>query len=306
MSPLISICIPVYKNLQYFKILMDSITIQDFRDFEVIVTDDSPEAGIEELLLEYVNLFSVRYTKNTPPKGSPANWNEAIRLAKGQWIKIMHDDDWFADSNSLQRFADAAKENNNCDFIFSGYKNYKGGVCYRTFIPGAAVQRKLNNPLHLIAVNYIGHPSTTLIKNNQQHWFDEKTKWVVDIEFYIRCLQQTNFCAIPEPLINIGMNNEQITQASFRNRSVEIPEYLYLLEKMGEGILNNITVYDHYWRLFRNLGIRNSTALEKYNEHKLIPFKIKKMLAFEGMIPMALLKVGPVSKCCMFISWLIK
>jgi glycosyltransferase involved in cell wall biosynthesis len=42
MNPLISICIPAYKRTEFLQRLLDSIDIQTFKNFEVIVTDDSP------------------------------------------------------------------------------------------------------------------------------------------------------------------------------------------------------------------------------------------------------------------------
>ena len=48
-SPLISICIPAYKRIDYLQKLLDSISIQTFKDYEVIVTDDSPDESVEIL-----------------------------------------------------------------------------------------------------------------------------------------------------------------------------------------------------------------------------------------------------------------
>jgi glycosyltransferase involved in cell wall biosynthesis len=121
MPPFISICIPAYKRPDFLKRLLDSIAVQTFRDFEVIMTDDSPDGSVAQLVKEYESSFHVHYHKNPTPLGSPGNWNAALSLAKGQWIKMMHDDDWFADAGSLAEFADTAKHNKNKSFIFSGF-----------------------------------------------------------------------------------------------------------------------------------------------------------------------------------------
>ena len=303
MAPLISICIPAYKNAAYLDILLRSVEVQTYRDFEVVVSDDSPDTAVELLCKKYASKFPLLYQKNEIPKGSPGNWNTGIRKAKGKWIKIMHDDDWFSSENSLQSFAKAAQDNPGAGFIFSGYSNFENGKIKKINIPGSFVKRKLKEPLNLIALNYIGHPSTTLVKNNLTEWYDERTKWIVDFEFYIRCLQTTSFFMIAESLINIGINNEQITKATFRNSSVEIPENLYLLQKMGVGILKNITVYDHYWRVFRNLGIRSFEQIQQHAGENSIPEKLNKMLKMQFKIPLPLLRVGAFSKIIMAISY---
>ena len=49
--PFISICIPAYKNTTYVGRLLDSISEQTFTDYEVVVTDDSPDDSVKNFLL---------------------------------------------------------------------------------------------------------------------------------------------------------------------------------------------------------------------------------------------------------------
>ncbi|MEJ0107142.1 MAG: glycosyltransferase [Bacteroidota bacterium] len=55
--------------------------------------------------------------------GTPENWNEAIRRASAKWIKIMHDDDWFSDNNSLREYAEAIAAHPGDVFFFAAYTN---------------------------------------------------------------------------------------------------------------------------------------------------------------------------------------
>ena len=121
MSPFFSICIPAYERVGYLRRLLDSIAIQTFRDFEVIVSDDSKSEAVFNLIKEYPEL-NIRYYKNLPSLGTPANWNSAIRQASGEWIKLIHDDDWFASPDSLKVFASYADQGSK--FIFSAYANH--------------------------------------------------------------------------------------------------------------------------------------------------------------------------------------
>src|SRR5580765_4245670 len=96
---LISICIPAFKGVEFLERLLNSIAVQNFRDFEVVVADDSPDDSVRTLCAQYQSRFSLSYHHNPIPLGTPANWNQAIAKASGQWIKLMHDDDWFADND---------------------------------------------------------------------------------------------------------------------------------------------------------------------------------------------------------------
>src|SRR5205814_5816340 len=110
-KPVIYICIPAYKRVRYLKRLLESIVIQTYRDFEVIITDDSDDDSVGKLVEEYTLKLPVVYHKNQKPFGTPANWNFAISKANGKWIKLMHDDDWFANEKALDIFFQQTKTN---------------------------------------------------------------------------------------------------------------------------------------------------------------------------------------------------
>lgn len=254
--------------------------------------------------MEFASKFSLKYVHNPSPLGSPANWNNAIRLATGKWIKLMHADDWLASASALQKMVDATKIYPDAGFIFSGYCRYQGQTKLTTHIPGSKETHILNqSPLNLIASNFIGHPSVTLLPNRKIEWYNENLKWMVDVEYYLRELKTLKPVAIPEILINIGVHPGQVTQQSSLQPQIEIPEHLYLLQKLGDVILNNIRVYDHYWRLFRNLGFNAIGDAEKYMNEYSIPEKLRKMWTCQSRFPNWLLRFGPASKLLMALSY---
>src|SRR3954454_16826256 len=104
MQPLVSVCIPAYKRIEFLQRLLDSLVTQSFKAFEVVVTDDSNDQSVQQLLQQYEQKLFIDYYKNVKPLGTPENWNASVRRAKGQWIKLMHDDDWFNDEDALQKF----------------------------------------------------------------------------------------------------------------------------------------------------------------------------------------------------------
>ena len=306
MTPLISICIPAYKRTDFLQRLLDSILCQTFKDFEVVITDDSPTNEVELLCKKYEEKFKVSYCKNKTVLGSPENWNEAIRRAEGSWIKLMHDDDWFVDEYSLAKFANRISDSHS--FIFSGYNNVYLNTDNKvsSYLISSRQKKMLqNDPYNLLKQNFIGHPSTTLIKNSLTEWYDNSFKWVVDIEFYIRyLLDNRQYAVIEEPLINIGISSSQITASVFRNPDVEIPENIRFMKKMKKGVLKNIFVYDYFWRLIRNLTIRNETMIAQYYSGE-VPNVLKKIIQHQKFLPVSVLKTGFISKPVMFISYLL-
>ncbi len=304
MQPFISICIPAYRRVQYLKRLLDSIIIQTFKDFEIIVSDDSPDSSVQDLLVNYKEKFALKYFKNQSALGTPANWNFCISKAEGEWIKLMHDDDWFATSKSLQVFADYTNQNKK--FIFSAYTNYfeDDSKQHQMFMPAKWGKKILKEPNVLLAYNVIGPPSVTMLYKSIGLRYDERLKWRVDMEYYIRVLQeQQGFAYINQSLINVGISASQVTQSCLYNPSVELPEGYILLEKHGINSLKNIWVYDAWWRLLRNMHIRDEKELRSYKDERW-PHIIIKMLKHLNKVPDKLLKQGVISKTAMSISYL--
>jgi glycosyltransferase involved in cell wall biosynthesis len=302
---LISICIPAYSRTHFLQRLLNSIAIQTFTNYEVIITDDSPGTEVTELVKQYTGKFPLIYHKNPITLGTPENWNEAVRHASGEWIKIMHDDDWFAEADSLELFVQSA-EDGEANFIFSAYRSvYENGSAPREmFLSRIDKNRIAANPAILLSTNFIGPPSACMYKNNKEVSYDKRLKWLVDLDFYIRYPGIKQSYYIAEPLVNVGVHSAQVTASSFKQRSVEIPEYLYELDKLGIGILQHAIVFDAYWRVVRNFGIRHAQEIREVGYDGDIPPAILAMIKFQRPFPRALLKLGLFSKLCMFACYL--
>lgn len=305
-----SICIPAYERTEYLKRLLNSIAIQTYKYYEIIISDDSKTDHNKLLIEKYKNL-NIIYIKNNTPLGSPKNWNNAISYAKYEWIKIMHDDDHFHNEHALEEFSKAINRDGNFDFIFSSHiiqnENKKTNrICTinRLQIYLLKITRFI-----LFQKNIIGHPSCVVYKKDPSVSFDNSFKWVVDIEFYFRYLNKhKSLHYINNPLIVISDNESQITKQVFRNIDIEIKENHIMLEKIGENALSNIIFFDYYWRLYRNLDIRDVTEIERFNVP--FPLSLQKMLKFQLKIPLHILKIGPISKIimtiCYFYVWSLK
>jgi glycosyltransferase involved in cell wall biosynthesis len=301
----ISVCIPAYKRASFLKRLLDSIAIQSFRNFEVVVTDDSPDGEVQELCGRYREAFPLAYYRNETALGTPENWNEAIRRARGEWIKMMHDDDWFADKHSLELFAAAIDAAPDPSFFFSAYRNVHLGKDREEeiFVRDRRYKMLVDDPVTLVSQNSIGPPSVTLHRKEDNLFYDRNIKWVVDIDFYIRALAKTRPVYIDRVLINVGIGDEQVTRDCFRRRPIEIPENFYLLNKTGVAHLKNIRIYDAWWRLMRNLEIRDKEDIPRSGYKGRIPPVILSMIRWQSRIPLFILKRGVFSKILMFANY---
>lgn len=236
MKPLISICIPAYNQVDNIKQLLKSIQAQTFRDFEVIVSDDSRGSEVENVVKLEDWGFEISYFRNNVAKGSPGNWNHAISKARGSWIKLMHHDDWFEYPNSLEQFVNAINNQPNEKFFFCGTwifdtqkKNkyiYKPSKLRFEFIS--------EKPAELFHANVIGAPTTTLIHTDIQELYDENLIWLVDIEYYSRLICKYGVAKISEALIATSAEQpDQLTSSLKDNKQVELKEFFYCYNKLS-------------------------------------------------------------------------
>lgn len=240
--PKISICIPSYKQAGLLRQALNSIQIQSFTDYEVIITDDTPDESIKDLVAVHPLKEKIKYHKNPQSLGSPANWNASLEKASGEYIKILHHDDYFTSGNSLQEFVNMLDANPNVDFAFSG--TLVDLVQLKMKNTHRCSESKLNkikaDPSQLFFANLIGAPSATIFKKKATILFDEQMKWLVDIDWYIRLLKGgSGLVNTPKTLICTVHGSEgQVTQEVINLKDVQIKEHVMLFSKLYNPQLN--------------------------------------------------------------------
>ena len=233
----VSICIPAYNQPEAFQRALISINNQTYRDFEVIVTDDFTDASISGIVEKYKSELDITYIKNEDRLGTPKNWNEATRAASGDYIKILHHDDWFSNSDSLKKFVDILDRNPDSDFAFCSSINcdVKKNVLSINAPTKIAVDNISKDPTILFLANIIGSPSATIYRKKYQLEFDVAVRYVVDFDFYIRYLLfNPNISFLNEGLVYITNKSPyQVTHEFIWNRRETIFEYLYEYNKFN-------------------------------------------------------------------------
>jgi hypothetical protein len=228
---------------------------------------------------------------------------EGLKYAKGGWIKIIHDDDWFTDSDALQHLASSATQNIDC--VFSGYTAF-----YET--TKKSVNKTINqdqfkkiqaHPCRLFASNDLGPPSVVMFRKDMTERYDAAFKWLVDIEAYVRILREYRCSYIDKPLITMSYNDTQVTNECFRNPDIEIYEALLYYQKHGPRVFEGWVSYDGWWRLMRNLAIRSLDQLKMHARGLTVPEELIHIIRWQSRLPLTFLRTGLFSKIFMFLSY---
>ena len=99
-NPLVSVIIPTYKRSDYLLRAIDSVLRQTYAPIEIIVVDDNEgnnefREATKKNLQHYITSAAIQYLEHENNKGLPAARNTGIRLAKGDYVAFLDDDDEF-------------------------------------------------------------------------------------------------------------------------------------------------------------------------------------------------------------------
>lgn len=200
--PAVSFIIPAYNIKDYIGDCLNSILMQNCRDYEVCIIDDGSTDGTSAICDEYAAAFSqrgIRYKLlHQQNKGVSTARNNALNMAKGDYIWFVDADDSIIDG-SLQYIV-MLLNRYKCDTIFFGNQTFTGietGVS-PVFEPKEKFLEKINcfcNPQMIF--------NRTIIEQ-QQLRFTSELKMGEDLEFQYKYLIHCNApVAIPYALYRI-------------------------------------------------------------------------------------------------------
>jgi len=180
----ISVCIPTYEfkgeGVKFLSELFDSIRIQTFQDFDVVISDHSKDTEIMNFCSECDYDFEITYIQNPNGRGFQApNTNCALENAEGTILKLIYQDDIFVDEKALEKISNTFDET-KCKWLFHGFTHTTDGIeTHRDCIPRWT-------DMMLEGRNLLGSPSCVAMLNECKMYMDESIKLLIDTELYHR------------------------------------------------------------------------------------------------------------------------
>lgn len=103
MNELVSIIMPSYNTGAYIKETINSVVLQTYDNWELIIVDDCSTDNTDEVVQPFLNDQRIRYLKNERNSGAAISRNKALREARGKWIAFLDSDDlWMPDKLEKQ------------------------------------------------------------------------------------------------------------------------------------------------------------------------------------------------------------
>ncbi|OLY92649.1 Glycosyl transferase family 2 [Cnuella takakiae] len=304
-QPLISICIPAYRKPQYVIRCIQSVLQQDYRNVEVVISDDSPDEDIKEAIAPYQERLPIRYFHNLPALKSPRNWNNALDKARGDLVILLHQDDWLHAPDALSSYVQAF-EDPAIDFVFcrNTAVDEQGRITIlqeRKYLLTEMSQK----PNHLLLSQIIGPPSNTMVRASIPTRYDEQFIWVVDVDYYARLLKAGyKYKYIDRHLVSIGLHEDQTTVFCRTNTDLIFRENIRLAAKVEKEAFDDPVYFDYFWRLLRNYSIRSMADVQANGlQESELPAVIRHMMQWQQRLPLKALQVGPISKSIMLLCY---
>jgi len=104
-SPLVTIMIPTYNQLEFLPVAVQSSLAQTYGNLEIVIADDnSPSSAVRALLEEYETNPRLRVCRNEVNLGRVANYRKTLyERARGKWVINLDGDDYFLDPTFIEQ-----------------------------------------------------------------------------------------------------------------------------------------------------------------------------------------------------------
>lgn len=118
-GPKISVCVPAFERPQMICQLIDSFRRQDAVACELCIADDSITDEVERAVFNVRGTARLVYERQSPSLGFAGNLWRAMKMATGEVLVLLGDDDLLVDVSALSSYSDSFARNPSAHFSCS-------------------------------------------------------------------------------------------------------------------------------------------------------------------------------------------
>jgi len=119
-SPIVSVVITTYNREKILGRAIESVLRQSYSNMELIIIDNGSTDRTRAVVQSYINNcnFKINYIYQNDKGHYIPNLNNGINIAKGKYIAILDDDDFWCDKNKIEKQVDFLEK--NIDYVLVG------------------------------------------------------------------------------------------------------------------------------------------------------------------------------------------
>ncbi len=263
-TPVISICVPVYNAERFIAATIEAVLQQTWTNYELIVVDDHSSDRSREIISRYSDA-RLRLVVNEHNLGPEANWNKALTLARGDFIKVLcHDDLLYSECLEKQAAVLTAPENAGVALVCCKRDiiDLQGRRVWSRSCPGRAGRRLGRTAVRQIVrngTNLIGEPSAVLFRAEAARkagLFCARFPYAIDLEYWCRLLQHGDLYYLPVVLCAFRVFRESWSMVLFKSQR---HHFLQLVQALACDPAYGVTTIDPVFtvRYHPVFGVRN-------------------------------------------------
>ena len=242
LHPTVSVLMCVYNGEKYLKEAIDSILLQTYTDFELVIINDGSTDSSEDIILLY-NDNRIKYFKNETNIRLQASLNKGLEKCSGRLIARMDADD-ISLPTRFQKQVDFFESHPEIGVLGTGF----------VFIEGNGTQlESVKYPASSSAIQWslfftcpIVHPSTMMRREvvDMVGGYNEQLKHAEDYDLWCRLCFLTKFSNLENTLLKLRKHdsNASLDYSNLINQTVKISQNLIsnlLREQISEKLLFN-------------------------------------------------------------------
>lgn len=221
---LVSVVIPAFNSEKYIAECIDSVLLQTYQNFEIIIIDDGSTDNTVDIVSGYKNdLIKLFHQKNS---GSAAARNHGVKQAAGIWIAFIDADDiWLPDKLQKQLEHCSNQDWSHSDLFFHGdtYPRHTKATKLTSKHSGFILK-------NLLVENSIGTSSVVIKKDVFQKLggFNTDLRALQDWDLWLRVATKHQICYVDEPLVYYRIHSSSVS----RNVRKTLPYHLNLINRV--------------------------------------------------------------------------
>lgn len=252
-EPLISIVLPVYNHHNYLHQAIDSVIIQTYQNWELIIADDASDLDTKKILNEYASLSQIKVIYNDKNIGLFANLNQAIKSSSGAYIVLLCSDDFLL-PHCLETSIKLMTSNSDVDLILTAFNMINsdgieipsGSKYYHDQMISNSLQKLDSSksiPLLLQWGSINGNLTGMFFTRDlfeRVGGFRENWSHAGDWEWIYRACKKSDILLSKMPIASVRSHDEQLSGVNFRNisNSLEVIEMVKIL--LNDSYIANI------------------------------------------------------------------
>ena len=282
-----SIIIPVYKTEKELSRCVESVLMQNFSDFEIILIDDGSPDQSGTICDDFVSSDERIHCVHQKNKGVSAARNEGIKLANGEYILFLDSDDKWNDSTALSQINNILKKNPRTELLCFGYTSYDtNGNVLKIRIPYKPKENPGRDEIirHLVYhYQYYNAAYVKAIKRNfliENNLFFEEGIFSEDIGWSGRLLM----CAKQIDVFSSAFYSYIIRKTESITSSIEKKNLVDILNQIDDAVKsienlkedNEKALYYEYWAYQYSMILGDVPRIKNKDDYEMLVSRCRK------------------------------